>query len=147
MKKMTKRSIMNNVILLYCVFIVMCVNIGYLLSRNDYQSILIFSISCFIIYLINHNMIVVIGASIIIINVLGLLRNVEGFKDKDEDEDEIEKVDQPETVDIENFDEDDNLTKLKELNPKVLKAIKHLSSININDINEYMDTMKNVIDS
>ena len=62
MKKMTKRSIMNNVILLYCVFIVMCVNIGYLLSRNDYQSILIFSISCFIIYLINHNMIVVIGA-------------------------------------------------------------------------------------
>ena len=146
MKKGIKKNIMNNVILLYGIFIVMCLNIGYLLNRNDYQSILLFTISCVIIYLINHNMIVVIGVSIIIINVIRLLRNVEGFKDSDTETEENEK----EPFDEESFDEeldrDDYLNKLEELNPKVLKAIQKLNSVNISDINEYINTMKNVID-
>lgn len=91
-------------------------------------------------------MIVVIGVSIIIINVIRLLRNVEGFKDSDTETEENEK----EPFDEESFDEeldrDDYLNKLEELNPKVLKAIQKLNSVNISDINEYINTMKNVID-
>jgi len=89
-------------------------------------------------------MIVVIGISIIIINGLRLLRKVEGFKESEtEDRHEKEPFD-------DNFEEDEenaHLNKLEELNPKVMKAIQKLNSININDINEYIDTMKHVIDS
>lgn len=146
---------MKNVLLLYALFIVMCINMGYLLNRKDYQSIFIFIISCLIIYLVNHNMIVVLGTSIIIINVIRLLRNVEGFKESEEDKEVKEKVKEKDTEneDIkESFDEDsdeenENISKLKKLNPKVIKALQKLNSININDINEYVNTMKNVIDS
>lgn len=76
-----KNKILNNIILLYIVFTLTCVDIGYFLYKNEFQSILIFSISCLIIYLMNKNMIVVLGISILFVNLNRFLQKKEGFKE------------------------------------------------------------------
>ena len=75
------KNILNNVMLLYGLFILTCINIGYFLYNNEFQSILFFSISCLIIYLINKNMIIILGLSILFVNVNRALRKKEGFKE------------------------------------------------------------------
>ena len=147
---------LNNLNLLYIIFLCTLLNIGFFLYRKDFQSILIFIVCCIVIYMVNKNMILILGFSILFVNALGIVRmfKKEGFKnDESEDEDIKENM-----KDIDSDNESDNdsendymqdkevIKKIKKMNPKILKTLNKLNSIDIKEINTYINTLKDVID-
>ena len=80
-------KILKNINVLYFIFIISIINIGYYVYCKKYNSILLFATSCLVVYLINKNMIIVLGISIVIINLLNVLNlvkeNFEGFDDNE----------------------------------------------------------------
>lgn len=93
MKK--KGGIMTNLYWLYLLFVVTLIQICYLMYSGDNQSIFVFSIIIFISYLINPNMIFVLGISIVSINLLRYFREntFEGMENNDEETDDKKKMD------------------------------------------------------
>jgi hypothetical protein len=86
-------KILKNINVLYLVFLISIVNIGWYIYYNKYNSILAFAVCCLVTYLINKNMIIVLGISIIIINILNSLNLVkEGF------EEPIENIESNESI-------------------------------------------------
>ena len=87
-------KIWKNVNLLYFIFFVSIVNIGWFLYKNKKESVLIFAASCLVIYLINQNMIFVLGISLLVVDILYLVKNkiYEGFEDDNEDDDTDTRV-------------------------------------------------------
>jgi len=74
-------SILNNKLILYLLFILTLVNLGYFIYVKDNYSILNFALIAILIYLFTKNMIIVLGLSIFIINLLVLARDSrEGFE-------------------------------------------------------------------
>lgn len=79
-------KILKNVYILYVIFFISLLNIGWFVYYNNYNSLITFIVSCLIIYIINHNMIIVLGISIIIVNLLNrfdlaqIIDKKEGFK-------------------------------------------------------------------
>jgi hypothetical protein len=74
-------SILNNKLILYLLFILTLANLSYFIFIKDNYSILIFSLIAILIYLFTTNMIIVLGLSIFIINLLVLARDSrEGFE-------------------------------------------------------------------
>lgn len=73
MKK--KSNVMNSLSLLYLLFILMLLQLSYLMYKKDNQSIFVFAIIIFISYLVNSNMIFVLGLSLLSINILVYLRS------------------------------------------------------------------------
>jgi hypothetical protein len=65
---------MNSLWLLYLLFVLMLFQLSYLMYKRDNQSIFVFAIIIFISYLVNSNMIFVLGLSLISINLLIYLR-------------------------------------------------------------------------
>jgi hypothetical protein len=65
---------MNSLYLLYFLFVLMLIQLSYLMYNKDNQSIFVFAIIVFISYLVNSNMIFVLGVSIVSINLLRYLR-------------------------------------------------------------------------
>ena len=144
-----KKNIFMNVTLLYIVLLFTIINIGTFLFYNDYQSILIFILSCVVIYFINKNMIFILGFSILFVDTLCFLRTREGFNENeyknkksfDSDEDELEPFNHDSDSDSESeYVHDKSII-------KKIKSLNELNSINIDEINKYINNLKNVIDS
>jgi len=75
-------KILKNINVLYLVFLISIINVGWYVYYNKYNSILAFAVCCLVIYLINKNMIIVLGISLIIIHLLNSLNLVkEGFEE------------------------------------------------------------------
>lgn len=93
MKK--KSNMMNSLSLLYFLFILMLIQMSYLMYTGDNQSIFVFAIIVFITYLVFPNMIFVLGVSLISINLLISFRcyfSYEGMENKDDSvDDELKK--------------------------------------------------------
>jgi hypothetical protein len=74
-------NIFKNIYALYFIFLVAILHAGWFLYYKQFKSIIIFATSCLVIYLINKNMILVLGLSIIIVDLLYLLNKKEGFEE------------------------------------------------------------------
>ena len=148
------KSIWNNVKLLYLVFIITLVNLSWFLYKKDKESLVVFLTFSLVIYLVNKNMIFVLGIPIIIANIYSLFKK-EGFEDEEkknttETFEEIEKENVTET--FEEIEENDYMhdktiiKKLKELNPIVLDTIHKMSSVDIEELNKTINTFTKTID-
>ena len=74
------KSIIHNVYLLYFLFIATLLHLGYFLSTNDTLLLASFSLAVIFVYLVNPNMVVVLGISMLFVDLLYLVRKVpEGF--------------------------------------------------------------------
>ena len=86
-----KKINLKSTLSLYFVFIVVLIDILCLWASRDNESIFLFIILAFIIYMQEKNMIVVLGVPFVIVNVLIVLRNLfrktkhEGFEDQFKD--------------------------------------------------------------
>jgi len=111
---MKGKNICNNVNLLYFIFLISILNMLWFIYYNK-RCILIFLSCCLAIYIINKNMIVVLGISLILVDSLYLLNLVkrEGFLGDDTSNDENDTSnDENETSNDEN-DISNNLLKSK----------------------------------
>jgi len=147
------KSFSNNVYVLYVVFLCAFINIAYFVYRNDFKSIFIFIVSCLVLYMITKNMIFILGFSIVFINSLAFVKK-EGFKDKNKsDESETNQMDDSDN-DLDDSDDEKNdymqdkdvLKKIKKMNPKMLNSLNKLNSIDMKELNEYINTLKDFID-
>lgn len=82
-----KSKFMNNLSILYFLFVLMLIELYYLMFKGDNQSIFVFAIIVFITYLINSNMIFVLGISLISINLLKYFKSsvYEGMTNEEEE--------------------------------------------------------------
>jgi hypothetical protein len=131
---MAKRSLLNNVKLLYFVFFLSLINLMYFVFNKDSQSIFLFAIIALIVSIFNKNMIIVLLITMVLLNVLIVMNSIgkEGFvKDETKDEkdkdipkissipklDKLDKLNTLENVDklekVEEIDESNNLLKPK----------------------------------
>lgn len=114
-------SILKNVQMLYFVFFLSLINVVWLVYYNKIKSIIIFASCCLAFYLINKNMIFVLGLSLVIVNIASLVNTKEGYKNKrksekvedDDDDDDNDDTDEKEA--FKHDEEDDKLEKLKKL--------------------------------
>uniref|UniRef100_A0A6C0D2L1 F5/8 type C domain-containing protein n=1 Tax=viral metagenome TaxID=1070528 RepID=A0A6C0D2L1_9ZZZZ len=78
-------KILQNVYILYVVFLISLLNIGWFVYYNNYNNLIAFITCCLTVYLMNHNMIVVLGVSMVVVNTLSLFNLVKifntGFKE------------------------------------------------------------------
>ena len=90
MVKLKGYPLLNNINMLYFVFILAIINIGGFIYIKDNQSIFLFACISIIIYFFNNNMIIVLLSTMIIINILIFINKlngpIEGYKN-DEEED------------------------------------------------------------
>jgi len=162
------KGILSNVKLLYFIFFVSMLNVIWFLYYNNYRCIILFASSYLVLYLINKNMIFVLGLSLILVNSLYLLKLVkkEGFNsdknDSDSDIDEdtfgaepynkfkknILNNDESDSDDEDsNYMQDKNiLKKLKKLDPIILNTIENMNSVHIQEINKTINKLTNAID-
>lgn len=74
------KSIIHNVYLLYFLFIATLLHLGYFLFTKENVLIASFSIAVLFLYLVNPNMVIVLGISLIFVDLLYLVQKVpEGF--------------------------------------------------------------------
>lgn len=74
------KGIIHNVYLLYFLFIATLLHLGYFLFTNENVLIASFSIAVLFLYLVNPNMVIVLGISLIFVDLLYLVQKVpEGF--------------------------------------------------------------------
>lgn len=81
MAKIKGYSLLNNVLFLYFIVIVFVLNLGIFIYIKDNQSIFLIACSAIIVYLFNHNMIVVLLLSMLIVNSLIVINNLMGKKE------------------------------------------------------------------
>ena len=105
-------KILKNINVLYFVFLISVINIGWYMYYNKYNSVLAFIVCCLVTYLMNQNMIIVLGVSIIIVTILNSLNLVkEGFEDSIEN---IENIDETiESIEAKIRSTMDTISKLK----------------------------------
>ena len=105
MVKLKGYPLLNNINLLYFIFILAIINVSGFIYIKDNQSIFLFAVISIIIYFFNKNMIIVLLSSMIIINTLIFLNKlsgpIEGLKNEEDEEDE-------EKEGLENEDDDDD---------------------------------------
>ena len=140
-------SILSNIKLLYFVFFLSLLNVIWLVYNNKIRSIIIFASCCLVFYLINKNMIFVLGLSLIIVNITCLVSSKEGYKNKenldddDDDDDEDDKKDEKDEKEAfdEGFD-DDKLEKLKKQYKKKVDELDELDKLDEDEDEESMFT-------
>jgi len=148
-----KGGLLNNVKLLYVVFLLFIINLLYYVYNKDNQSIFLFASVALIVYVFNTNMIVVLLLSMFIVNLLIVINsfNKEGLEDKKKDDN---TKDDKKNDKIEHFDE--SKTKLKETkypsdaenkNIKDLLGLPDsLDGLDINQINRMLNNFNNIIE-
>lgn len=82
MKNSKSMNLLKNKYVLYFIFLLSLLHLGWFVYSKHIKSILIFATSCLVIYLINKNMIVVLGLSIVIVDLFALNKK-EGFEEND----------------------------------------------------------------
>jgi len=147
-------NILNNIQLLYFIFLFSILNIVWLLYERDDNSIIIFASCCLVLYLVNKNMIFVLGLSLIIVNIYSLVKEKEGYENKEDKEETIEKkniVSEDEVDEIEGYAENDLtqdesiMKKINQLDPIVFNTIKKLNSMDIDKINKTINELTNKV--
>jgi len=152
---MKSKLLLNNIKLLYLVFVLFLINLGVFIYNRDNQSIFLFAVMALIIYFFNKNMIVVLIMPMIFINALLLINQInskEGFTEKfDEDFDN-------QSDDSDDDSDDDNTLNVKgaeynnDDNKKLIESIKQLvpasnkgNDIDINKLNTVLNKVHNII--
>jgi hypothetical protein len=109
MVKLKGYPLLNNINMLYFVFILAIINIGGFIYIKDNQSIFLFACISIIIYFFNNNMIIVLLSTMIIINILIFINKlngpIEGYTNDDED---------PTKESLINEDDEEDPKKIKE---------------------------------
>ena len=154
-----------NVNLLYLICLISILNIIWFAFYNQ-RCILIFLCCCLAIYIINKNMIFVLGLSLILVDSLYLFNLVkkEGFLGDDENDasnnllendvsNNLLKSNNNETFINDESDEETNymhdksvIKKLKQLNPNMIDTISNMNSVHIKEINKTINNLTNKID-
>jgi len=168
MVKLKGYPLLNNIKLLYFIFILAIINIGGFIYIKDNQSIFLFAVISIIIYVFNQNMIIVLISSMIIVNTLIFLnilngpieglenedeekKELEGFEDDDDDDDEKEGYtndDEPNTVGELSKIEDEGTNKIKKSIETILPILKtnyNTLSLDINNINKELNKLTSVL--
>ena len=82
-KATSKVSILHNVYLLYALFIAALLHLGYFIFTKDTMLLVSFSLAVIFVYLVNPNMIIVLASSLVLVDMLYLVKRVperfEGF--------------------------------------------------------------------
>ena len=147
-------NILNNIQLLYFIFLFSILNIVWLLYERDDNSIIIFASCCLVLYLVNKNMIFVLGLSLIIVNIYSLVKEKEGYENKEDKEETTEKkniVSEDEVDETEGYAENDLtqdesiMKKINQLDPIVFNTIKKLNSMDIDKINKTINELTNKV--
>lgn len=74
-------AVTQNIYLLYFLFFATLVHLGYFVFISETQSLILFSLMFLFVYLIRPNMIIVLGISLLFVDLLYILKNTnEGFK-------------------------------------------------------------------
>lgn len=141
MVKLKGYPLLNNIKLLYFIFILAIINIGGFIYIKDNQSIFLFAFVSIIIYFFNKNMIIVLLSSMIIVNTLIFLNKlngpIEGLKNEEDDDEEKEGLKNEED------DEDDKEGYTNDEEPKEDHAVGELSKIeddtNTNEIKKSIE--------
>ena len=109
MVKLKGYPLLNNITLLYFIFILAIINIGGFIYIKDNQSIFLFACVAIIIYFFNPNMIIVLLSTMIIVNMLIVLNRIngpsEGYKNEDDEEKEEKKEEDEEVTEPKNMKE------------------------------------------
>jgi hypothetical protein len=100
------KNIFKNVYLLYFIFLLTIINIGWLIYDKKYNKITIFFSSCLGVYIITKNMIFVLSISLILVNIIGFIKK-EGFEDKDDKDDKDKDDKDKDDKDKDDKDKDD----------------------------------------
>lgn len=82
MKRKSDFNLLKSIPLLYFLFIATIVHLGYFIVLKETRSLVIFSLACIFVYLVNPNMVIVLGISLIFVDMLYLVQNMstnEGF--------------------------------------------------------------------
>ena len=145
MKQSTKyiEPILESSLMLYFVFFITVIEILCFLLNKDYESIGLFFILALVIYMMNTNMIVVLGIPFVVVSLLVGLRkifrnsyNQEGFEDKNGDTINLKKL-----MDSPSFNE--LMENYVEKNTEKMSKLKKESVYNV----ENDTSLKNVINS
>jgi hypothetical protein len=165
MVKLKGYPLLNNIKLLYFIFILAIINVGGFIYIKDNQSIFLFAVISLIIYCFNSNMIIVLLSTMIIVNTLIFLNKlngpiergpIEGYKNEEE-EDEEEVVKEEEVKEGLVNEEEDNVvgelselkdeTGTKDIKEKIKKIIPLLKtnydtlSLDINNMNKHINKL------
>jgi hypothetical protein len=170
MVKLKGYPLLNNIKLLYFIFILAIINIGGFMYIRDNQSIFLFAVISLIIYFFNKNMIVVLLSTMIIVNTLIFLNKLngpmEGYtnkKEKEEEKEEEEEENEKEGLENEEDDAKEGLEnvvgelseimdetgskdikeKLKQIIP-MLKTNYDTLSLDINNINKHINKLTSI---
>jgi hypothetical protein len=82
MKKKSDFNLLKSIPLLYFLFIATIIHLGYFILLKETRSLVIFILACVFVYLVNPNMIIVLGISLIFVDMLYLVQSMstnEGF--------------------------------------------------------------------
>jgi hypothetical protein len=170
MVKLKGYPLLNNIKLLYFIFILAIINIGGFMYIRDNQSIFLFAVISLIIYFFNKNMIVVLLSTMLIVNTLIFLNKLngpmEGYtnkKEKEEEKEEEEEENEKEGLENEEDDAKEGLEnvvgelseimdetgskdikeKLKQIIP-MLKTNYDTLSLDINNINKHINKLTSI---
>jgi len=123
MKKMKSFSgKLQNVTLLYFLFITTLVHLGYFAVRAESQSLVIFSLAFVFVYLIEKNMIIVLGISLVFTDLLYMIQNIpEGFTSKDSS---CNDVNDPSCNKIKKEPKKEPMTSMTSMTPKEKRDLK-----------------------
>ena len=152
--KFKSKNLLNNVKLLYLVFLLFIINLGVFIYNKDNQSIFLFTIMALIIYFFNKNMIIVLLGPMIFINSLLLINKInskEGFKENfDEDfdnksDDSGDDSDNENAINVKGADYKDENKKLIETIKKLVPASNKGNDIDIHKLNTVLNKVHNII--
>jgi len=137
---MAKR-ILNNVKLLYAVFILTIFELFYFIYNKDNQSIFLFAVIALIVNFFNNNMIIVLCFTIICVNGLILLNKInEGMEN--EGMKELKSKEQIEPLPkLENIKHNK-----KELVKELLPLTKAIDGLDIDEVNKMINGVNKIIE-
>jgi hypothetical protein len=164
MVKLKGHPLLNNIKMLYFIFILAIINVGGFIYIKDNQSIFLFAVISLIIYCFNSNMIIVLLSTMIIVNALIFLNKLNGPVEglvNEEKEEEVEEEEEEEEVKEGLVNEEENnvvgeLSKLndetgtKEIKEKIKKIIPILKtnydslSLDINNMNKHINKLTSI---
>lgn len=135
MVKLKGYPLLNNINLLYFIFVLAIINVGGFICMKDNQSIFLFAVISLIIYFFNSNMIVVLLSTMIIVNTLIFLNKlngpIEGLKNEEENEEEKEEEEEEDAKEgYKNENEDDEEEEDDKKGVKIEDFVGELSKIN-----------------
>jgi len=159
----------KNVYLLYFIFLISIINITWFIYHKNYDNIIIFITIGLLIYLINKNMIFVLGISIIITNILYIKKEgLELGKNLDNSYNEMidnsynemidnsynEMIDNSYNEMIDNSYNEmiDNSfmqgkSAINKLNPNIVESIKNMNEKSIQELNNKINQLNNIKDA